>query len=198
MTPDRLTGRLLLATPDMGDPRFEHAVIFMCQHDEDGAMGVIVNKPLAELDLGELLDQLEIAPREGVRARSVMFGGPVHTERGVVLHSLDYRLDETMPVTADIGLSTTREALVDLAGADAARRPPKNALLALGYAGWGAGQLDGELAQNAWQVCDADPALLFELDRARVWNAAFAKLGVSAAMFSAAWSSTGEDDRTVH
>ncbi|MEL6363786.1 MAG: YqgE/AlgH family protein [Pseudomonadota bacterium] len=198
MVEESLAGRMLIATPDMGDPRFEQAVIFVCQHDEEGAMGVIVNKPLAELTLSELLEQLDIEERRGVADRPVMFGGPVQTERGVVVHSLDYRLEETLRVTPEIGVTTTREALVDLAGADAARAGPKRAMMALGYAGWGPEQLETEISQNAWQICEADEALLFDLDRTRVWRGAFAKLGVSAAMLSDVWSSTAKGDRTVH
>jgi len=195
---ESLAGRLLIATPDMGDPRFEHAVILMCQHGAAGAMGVILNKQLSELSLGELMEQLELPVRPGLEDGPVMFGGPVQTERGVVVHTLDYRLKESLRVTPEIGVSTTREALVDYAGADAARNPPRRALLALGYAGWGPDQLEGEIARNAWQIVDADATLVFDLDRARLWQAAFAKLGVSAAMLSDVWSSTSGADRVVH
>ena len=195
---ESLVGRLLIATPDMGDPRFSQSVILMCQHGEDGAMGVIINKPLTDISLAELLEQMELAPRADAAETAVLFGGPVQTERGLVIHSLDYQLDDTLRVTPELGLSATREALVDFAGEEPGRPRPNRAALALGYAGWGPGQLEGEIAQNAWQLCEADAALVFDLDRTRVWNAAFAKLGVSAAMFSEAWSSTSEDDRVVH
>jgi len=176
-----LTGKLLIAMPAMGDPRFEHAVVFLCAHSEDGAMGLIVNKPTDDVTLTDLLEQLSIEALPGARRMKVHFGGPVEAGRGFVLHSPDYessisslRVDERFRMTA------TLDVLEEFArGAGPAR-----ALMALGYAGWGPGQLEAELAQNAWLTCEATPELVFSPDDGGKWQAALKLLGVDALMLS--------------
>lgn len=195
---DFLTGKLLIATPGMTDPRFERAVLLVCAHDGQHAMAVIVNKPVAEIELSDLLEQLDIDPREGVGGDPVHFGGPVEAQRGAVIHSLDYRSEATIDITPTIGLTASREALVDIGGVKRLRPPPAQFLLAIGHAGWGPGQLESELAANAWAYCDADPALVFTSDPAASWSGALAKLGVTAAMFSAAWSQTRRGDAPLN
>lgn len=192
---DFLTGQLLIAMPNMGDPRFEKSVIFMCAHDEDHAMGVIVNKPLVDVELGDLLAQLKIDPAEGAGETPVFFGGPVQTERGVVLHTLDYRLDTTIALGDLVGLTASRDILVDIGGKQADRAAPRKYLLAIGHAGWGAGQLEQEITMNAWAHCEADEAILFDGAQNASWKDALAKLGVTTAMFSPEWAS-GRDENT--
>ncbi len=195
---DFLTGKLLIATPGMTDPRFERSILLVCAHDERHAMAVIVNKPVADIELSDLLEQLDIDPREGVGGDPVHFGGPVDAQRGAVIHSLDYRSEATIDITPFIGLTASRDALVDIGGLKRLRPPPAQFILAIGHAGWGPGQLEAELSANAWAYCDADPALVFTSDPASSWTGALAKLGVTAAMFSAAWSQTRRGDSPLN
>ena len=176
-----LTGKLLIAMPGMGDPRFEHAVVYLCAHSDEGAMGIIVNKPLPDLAMSDLLKQLKIAPNRHFREGEVHFGGPVEHGRGFVLHDAGYASDVgSMQVEGGFSLTATLDILEDLArGAGPERR-----ILALGYAGWGPGQLEGELAQNAWLTVDASPELVFDADDIDKWDAALERLGVSAVMLS--------------
>ncbi len=185
---DYLAGKLLIAMPNMTDPRFEKSVVLMVSHDERHAMGVVVNKPLAEVELGDLLEQLEIDPRKGSGGEPVFYGGPVQTDRGLVIHSLDYKTAQTMAVGDDLGVTASKDILVDIGGAAAKRKGPKRYLLAIGHAGWGAGQLESEIALNAWCHSDADAGLIFGGDRRDLWNAALKSLGVTAAMLSPEWS----------
>lgn len=196
---DFLAGQLLIAMPNMGDPRFERSVVLMCAHDEHHAMGIIVNKPLVDIEMGDLLEQLEIVPENSVGGRPVYFGGPVQTDRGLVLHSLDYRIDTTLEICRGVGLTTTREILADIAAAgEAVRAAPGQFLLAIGYAGWGAGQLEEEIAVNAWAHCDADASIIFSKDPNETWNSALARLGVTGAMLSPEWSSPRSDNSPLN
>lgn len=195
---DFLVGQLLIAMPNMGDPRFEKSVIFMCAHDEDHAMGIIVNKPLADVELTDLLDQLEIEPQEDAAETPVFFGGPVQTERGVVLHTLDYRLDTTILLNADLGLTATKDVLVDIGGKASTNAPPRRFLLAIGHAGWGAGQLEQEIAMNAWVHCEPDEAIIFNGATSPSWDRALSKLGVTSAMFSPEWAAVRDDDEPLN
>jgi len=171
-----LQGRILIAMPSIGDPRFERAVLLICGHDEGHAMAIVLNHPLDGLSVPSLLDRLGMAS-EGVPEAPVLFGGPVERERGYVLHSTDFSAPgSTVPVTDDLALTDTREVL-DAMG-DKARRP-RRSLLALGYAGWGPGQLESELRQGVWLTCDADDELLFGADYDAKWTRALAKIGVS-------------------
>ncbi|MFP4273392.1 MAG: YqgE/AlgH family protein [Paracoccaceae bacterium] len=176
-----LTGQLLIAMPGMADPRFEHAVVFVCAHSEEGAMGLIVNKPTEDVTLTDLLDQLSIETLPDARRLKVHFGGPVEAGRGFVLHSPDYQSSiSSLQVDDRFCMTATLDVLEEFArGAG-----PRQALMALGYAGWGPGQLEAELAQNGWLTCDADPALVFSTDDAGKWQAALRLLGVDALMLS--------------
>jgi putative transcriptional regulator len=177
-----LGGKLLIATPGIGDPRFDRAVILICDHSPEHAMGIIVNKPVEGLRLPELFGQLEIDGGGPVPDRPVLVGGPVEPERGFVLHTRDYERDSTtLPVSAHIGLTATQDVLEAMASA----APPQRSLLALGYAGWGAGQLESELAANAWLVAEMDEALVFDTDDADKWACALDLLGVTPEHLSA-------------
>ncbi|MGF1543933.1 MAG: YqgE/AlgH family protein [Parvularculaceae bacterium] len=193
---DFLTGNLLIAAPNMGDPRFERAVALICAHDEEHAMGVVVNKPLSNVEIGDLLEPMDIDPRPAVGGEPVYYGGPVQTDRGLVIHTLDYRIDGTIGVTAEIGLTVSREILRDIAGVRPDRTPSARFCFAIGYAGWGPGQLEDEIRQNAWAHCPIDEEIVFAADPEASWSAAFERLGVTAAIFSPAWASArDENDR---
>lgn len=195
---DYLTGQLLIAMPNMGDPRFEKSVIFMCSHDAEHAMGVIVNKPLAQVELAELLEQLDIEPLETANDTPVFFGGPVQTERGVVLHTLDYRIETTLQIASDLGLTATRDILIDIAGKNPNRNRPRRFLLAIGHAGWGSGQLEQEIAMNAWVHCEPDEAIIFDGAKNSSWKMALSKLGVTGAMLSPEWAVPRDDDQPLN
>ncbi|PPR23025.1 MAG: hypothetical protein CFH40_01171 [Alphaproteobacteria bacterium MarineAlpha10_Bin3] len=175
-----LSGQLLIAMPKMLDPRFERTVIYMCAHNADGAMGLIVNRPLEELSFVDLLGQMDIDCPESAADIKVQYGGPVETGRGFVLHTPEYGHDGTITVNDEVGLTATIEILKDIA----ANHGPRRAILALGYAGWGPGQLDSEIQQNAWLNVPADNALLFDTDIASRWEKAIAKIGVDLSLLS--------------
>ncbi|GKY86289.1 YqgE/AlgH family protein [Sinisalibacter aestuarii] len=177
-----LTGKLLVAMPGMGDPRFEHAVVMLCAHSGEGAMGLIVNKQVPELMLDDLLEQLEIDRGDGSHGRAVHFGGPVEGGRGFVLHSADYPgRDATMRIGDSFGMTATKDILVEIAQGSG----PREALTALGYAGWGPGQLESELRQNAWLTVEADAAIVFDTDNSAKWSRALKSLGIDPRMLSA-------------
>jgi putative transcriptional regulator len=176
-----LEGKILIATPGMPDPRFERSVIFVCAHSDDGAMGIIVNKPFEGLGIRELLHKLEIPVTSNRAGGHVLFGGPVESGKGFVLHTSDYQSPEaTLPVTSEIALTATRDVLCAIANGTG----PLNWLFALGYAGWGPQQLEAEMGSNGWVHCDPDASLLFELDHAAKWRGALAKLGIDISGFS--------------
>lgn len=183
-----LDGQMLIAMPSMGDPRFERAVIFLCAHSADGAMGIVVNKPADAISFPELLERLEIIPAEQrislpeqVREMPVQFGGPVETGRGFVLHTADYySADCTLPIDERTGLTAT----LDVLRAIAAGEGPRQAMLALGYAGWGPGQLEHEIHENGWLHCEADEILLFGIDLDAKYEQALDKIGVDLRLLS--------------
>ncbi|MEI4488166.1 YqgE/AlgH family protein [Frigidibacter sp. MR17.14] len=170
-----LTGKLLVAMPGMGDPRFERSVIFLCVHSPEGAMGLIVNKPAREISFPQLLDQLGVERRPGGRDIRVHVGGPVEHGRGFVLHSGDYPGSEaTLQVDERFAMTATMDILTALAQGHG----PRQSLMALGYAGWGPGQLESEILQNGWLTAEASPDLVFsEADGAK-WEEALRSLGV--------------------
>lgn len=170
-----LAGKVLLAMPGMGDPRFERSVIFLCAHSDDGAMGLIVNRPATDISFPQLLSQLSISHRDDVPVPQVHLGGPVEHGRGFVLHSDDYtRTDATLPVPGGFGMTATTDVLEDIAvGAG-----PRSALLALGYSGWGPGQLESEIAGNAWLVGDAFADLVFADDSSGKWAGVLHRMGI--------------------
>ncbi|WP_112322334.1 YqgE/AlgH family protein [Oceanibium sediminis] len=176
-----LDGKLLVAMPGMGDPRFDHSVIFMCAHSEEGAMGLMINKPARELSFKELLSQLEVSEETPPKAPDIYFGGPVEHGRGFVLHTADYRIDgATMDVEGGFAMTATLDILRDIAGG----RGPSQSLLTLGYAGWAPGQLESEIQANGWLVADADASLLFDLDPKQRWAAAMEKIGIDPRLLS--------------
>ncbi|MEO9901431.1 YqgE/AlgH family protein [Nisaea sp.] len=177
-----LTGQLLVAMPAMRDPRFARSVIYICVHNAEGAIGLVVNRLAGSIEFGDLIEQLDMSlgEMEIVTNPPVHFGGPVDTERGFVLHSADYQSEETLDIDEEFGLTAT----VDIVRTIASGSGPKSHLLALGYAGWGPGQLDGEIQENAWLNVDADNALVFDKDLDSKWDRALAKLGVDSALLS--------------
>lgn len=170
-----LTGKLLIAMPSIGDTRFKRSVILVCAHSEEYAMGLVLNKPMEGLVLPDLLDQLGIDSSIELPERSVLDGGPVGNDRGFVLHSRDYQCDgATLDVGADVCLTATRDVL----HAIASHHAPRDATLALGYSGWGPGQLEMELQENAWLIGTPDHQILFGEDHSEKWNHALDLIGV--------------------
>jgi len=177
-----LSGKILIAMPGMGDPRFDRSVVFLCAHSPEGAMGLIVNKPAADVRFGELLKRLDIHPVPGSASPAIYIGGPVEHARGFVLHSADY---STQAATLKVDERFNMTATVDVLEAIAHGTGPNKALLALGYAGWGPGQLEDEIAQNGWLVADADQRLIFNVEDSAKWEAALATLGIDPLTLSA-------------
>ncbi|MEM6596043.1 MAG: YqgE/AlgH family protein [Pseudomonadota bacterium] len=176
-----LNGKLLIAMPSMGDMRFSQSVIYMCSHSDKGAMGLIVNKPADDLEFKDLLKQLEIEAAPGARSIRVHMGGPVEFGRGFVLHSGEYGDDgSTLRVNDRFAMTATLDILEDIASGAG----PEMALLAMGYAGWGPGQLEGEIAQNGWLIGDATQGLVFGRDDAGKWTAALEEMGINPLLLS--------------
>ena len=172
-----LTGHLLIAMPGLRDPNFEHGVAFVCQHGEDGAMGLLINR-LSDYRLGALLQQMQL-PCDDLAAaeQPVLSGGPVQPERGFVLHPAEGHWSSSYRINDRLALTTSR----DILEAMAAGRGPRRALVALGYAGWEAGQLEQELRDNAWLTVEADEPLLFDTALGQRWSTAAARVGVDTA-----------------
>ncbi len=170
-----LAGKLLIAMPGMGDPRFNRSVILICAHSADGAMGLIINKPSPDLTFAHLLDQLEIPRAPEGRDIRVHFGGPVERARGFVLHSADYHAARaTMDVPGGFAMTAT----VDVLSALARGAGPHAALLALGYSGWGPGQLEAEIGRNDWLTVEAPADLVFSADDGGKWAGALRVMGI--------------------
>jgi putative transcriptional regulator len=183
-----LDGQMLIAMPSMGDERFARSVIYLCAHSSEGAMGIIVNQPAANISFPDLLVQLdvvgaaeliELPPRAGVV--KVLKGGPVETSRGFVLHSSDFFIENsTLPIDEGVCLTATLDILKAIARGDG----PQSAVLALGYAGWAPGQLENEINQNGWLHCTADPELIFGQDTEGKYAKALKKIGIDLGMLS--------------
>ena len=175
-----LAGRLLVAMPGIGDPRFERSVVFLCAHDAQHAMGLAVNRPVSGLSIGNVLTRLKIAEQKSsieLPQDLVLMGGPVERDRGFVLHTDDYMCaTSSMPVPQGLGLTATPEVLEAIAGHNTR---PRRSLLALGYAGWDGGQLEREIIGNTWLICDADESLIFDDAHETKWERALAKIGVT-------------------
>ncbi len=178
-----LDGQLLIAMPSMTDKRFARSVIYLCAHSKEGAMGLIINQPATHISFAELLDQLQILPKSkpGIVAAeitetSVHFGGPVETGRGFVLHSSDYVTPDS---TLRIGDKFCLTATIDILKAMATRKGPKRSILALGYAGWSAGQLEAEIQANGWLNCPADFDLVFDTDVDEMYQGAMGRIGIN-------------------
>jgi len=178
--PGYLTGQLLVAMPNMQDTRFERSVIYLCVHNADGAMGLVINQIADELSFPDLLDQLGIETPGNEVGLPIHVGGPVESGRGFVLHTSDYAQGSTIQVNDLVSLTATVDILRDIAEG----RGPRRALLALGYAGWGAGQLDGEIQQNSWLNVNADESLLFGDHPDTKWEQSLAKLGIDLSLLS--------------
>ena len=187
--PAYLDGQFLVAMPGIGDERFARSVIYLCAHSADGAMGIIVNKPVADLSMPDLLIQLDIASesdairlREQVGHMPVLMGGPVDAKRGFVLHTADFHIDQsTLQIDEGVCLTATVEILRAIADG----RGPSNAVLALGYAGWQAGQLENEILANGWLNCPADPDLIFDPGLGTKYDQVLRAIGIDPAMLSA-------------
>jgi putative transcriptional regulator len=175
-----LTGQLLVAMPSMQDPRFARSVICLCAHSGDGAMGIVLNKPLEGLSFDDLLKQLNLDPVPPQRRIRLMSGGPVENGRGFVLHTSDWETDGSLKVQPGIALTASVDILKAIAGGGG----PREGFLALGYAGWGPGQLESEFQQNAWLSVEADEDLLFSAPADALWARALAKLHVDPALLS--------------
>lgn len=178
-----LTGRLLVAMPGIDDQRFERAVVLICAHDDEHAMGLTVNRPVEGLTVGKLMARLKVKTPAKPLDDLVLVGGPVEQERGFVLHTDDYASEpSSVPVAEGVVLTSTREVLEAMSAGDG---PPRKAVMALGYAGWDGGQLEREIRANIWLTCEADENLLFGDDHEHKWSRALAKLGVAAERLSA-------------
>jgi putative transcriptional regulator len=189
-TPKRgyLDGQMLIAMPSMGDERFTRSVIYVCAHSTEGAMGIIVNQPAAHISFADLLVQLDVIPAaDSIQLPSqaggvkVLKGGPVDTQRGFVLHSSDFYIENsTLPIDDGICLTATLDILKAIARGEG----PKSALLALGYAGWAPGQLENEIQHNGWLHCSADAELIFGQDTGGKYEKALRKIGIHLGMLS--------------
>lgn len=176
-----LDSKFLLAMPSLTDPRFDRSVVYVCSHDESGAMGLVINQGFENLNFEGLLTQLDIDFDDEAPDVPVHIGGPVEPGRGFVLHSADFVQDSTMVVSETLALTAT----VDILRAMAHGRGPIHSLLALGYAGWGAGQLEEEIQANSWLTADADDEIIFHTELEQKWPRAMAMLGVDVSMLSA-------------
>jgi putative transcriptional regulator len=175
-----LSGNLLIAMPTMRDPRFSRTVIYMCAHNAEGAMGIVVNRLIGSLSYSELLKQLGFEGSGSPDGRKVHFGGPVETSRGFVLHTTDKLEEGSLLVDDDVALTSTTDILKSIVAGEG----PNRSILALGYAGWGPGQLDQELQANSWLHVPADTDLLFDEELESKWTRSIAKIGVNLGMLS--------------
>jgi putative transcriptional regulator len=175
-----LTGQLLIAMPGMADQRFQQSVIYMCAHTPEGAMGLVLNRPIVKPTFDDLLRQLNVEPLPPVRQIKLCAGGPVENARGFVLHTSDWTGEGSLKVDTDMALTASLDVLKVIAEGGG----PRECVLALGYAGWGPGQLDQEIQQNAWLSVPADETLLFDADHDTKWRRAFAKLRIDPLLLS--------------
>jgi putative transcriptional regulator len=169
--PDSLTGQLLVAAPSMEDPRFYHAVILMVRHDKKGALGIVINRPIGMRPLADILKAIgDKTP--GIEGEVQVFaGGPVQPELGFIIHSTDYHGPQTLDIDKDVAMTVSRQILRDIGH----HKGPKKSIIAFGYAGWGPGQLEGELEHHDWYTTPEDPKLVFDDDRASLWTDAKAR-----------------------
>lgn len=177
-----LTGQLLIAMPAMGDPRFSQSVVYLCAHTAEGAMGLVLNRPIVKPSFDELLKQLEVAPVPPARRIKLCAGGPVDNARGFVLHTSDWIGEGSLRVNEEVALTASLDVLKVIAEGGG----PRECILALGYAGWGPGQLDEEIQHNSWLSVSADEALVFDHDHDTKWRRAFAKLKIDPLLLSEA------------
>lgn len=175
-----LTNQFLIAMPNLGDPNFFQTVTYICQHNQEGAMGIVINRPL-DIDLGVVFQNMDIESNDILINNTAVFdGGPVQPERGFVIHQPDQQWDVMMNINDEFCLTTSR----DIVNAMATGQGPKNALIALGYSGWGAGQLEQELANNIWLTTPANQNVIFDTPPAERWHAAAACIGIDLNLLS--------------
>jgi putative transcriptional regulator len=180
LKPSSLTGQFLIAMPNMPDPRFAHSVIYICTHNSTGTMGLIVNRLYAAIDARALFEQLSIPLTEKVPQLRIHHGGPVESGRGFILHTDDYMQDTSMRIEGDVAMTAT----LDILQAISEGKGPAQAMLVLGYAGWGAGQLEQELQAGGWLTAPADHAILFDEECETKWERSIQKLGFSPGLLS--------------
>jgi putative transcriptional regulator len=168
---DSLVGQLLIATPTMGDPRFAHTVILMVRHDKEGAFGIVINRPVGERSIATLLEATGDNDPGVEGSLRVFAGGPVQPELGFVVHSAEYHRAETVDVDGRVSMTASRQILHDIGH----NRGPEKSLFAFGYAGWGPGQLEGEMAQHSWFTTPGESKLIFDDDRDNLWEDAMAR-----------------------
>ena len=177
-----LTGKFLIAMPNMGDSRFKQAVIYICSHNAEGTMGLIINKTAINFNLSDLIKQLTLPAKIKPKAFPINIGGPVEPYRGFILHTLDYVNEEnTVKVDQILGMTSTLDILEDIASS----KGPETFLVALGYSGWGAGQLELEIKNNGWLVSDANSEIVFNNNNSKKWGEALRILGVNPILLSA-------------
>ena len=175
-----VTGQLLIAMPTMLDPRFKQTVIYICTHTSEGAMGLVINRLFETVYFNDLLSQLDIQPSLGINDIRVHYGGPMESSRGFVLHTSDFVHESTMSMHDGVFLTVSVDVLKAMANGNG----PKSSLLALGYAGWGPGQLDSELQTHSWLNMQADPVLVFDPNIETKWERSITKMGINIASFS--------------
>jgi putative transcriptional regulator len=175
-----LVGQMLIAMPGLPDPEFAQSVVYLCAHSNEGAMGIVVNRPLAAPSFADLLAQLEVDPTPPARAITLCKGGPVDNSRGFVLHTADWTGDGSLRVDSDVALTASLDVLKALARGGG----PREGILALGYANWGPGQLDSEIRQNSWLNTDPDLDVLFDGDHDSKWTRALGTLRITPARLS--------------
>lgn len=174
-----LKHQFLLAMPALAGTYFADSITYLCEHNDDGALGLMINRPVADVQLGELFDQLDINGSH-FRDAPVLEGGPVQQDRGFVLHSSDLLLEASLNLQEGLALTTAREILAAIADG----KGPERFLVCVGYAGWGAGQLETELAENAWLTCEGDPSIIFDVPFERRIDRAAASLGIDFRLIS--------------
>jgi putative transcriptional regulator len=170
-----LAGQLLVASPDIGDPRFRHAVILMVQHDSKGALGIVINRPVEELPLAKLMQALGQDAKGIVGTVRIYAGGPVQPQKGFIVHGAEYHRAETIDIDGRLAVTGSPEVLRDIGHGNG----PKQSLVAFGYAGWGPGQLESELAKDGWFTVKADSHLVFDVDREKLWDEAMKRRTIS-------------------
>ncbi|BFM13426.1 YqgE/AlgH family protein [Simiduia litorea] len=168
-----LKGRFLVSMPCLQDPYFNHSITYICDHSEDGAMGLVLNHPLSDINVGDIFEQLDLVTDQELANEPVFSGGPVQKERGFVLHPQGQEWDSTIAISSKVNLTASKDILASMA----AGHGPSKAIVALGYAGWEAGQLEDEIANNAWITLDGDDSLLFDTPAHLRWSAAAKMLG---------------------
>ncbi len=171
---------LLIAMPTMNEGFFNRSVVYICAHSEAGAMGIVINQKLPDVQFGELLDQLHMPKSQLIVEPIVHFGGPVETGRGFVLHSIDFMREDTVRINDNLCITGT----VDILRAMAEGKGPHQSIFALGYSGWGPGQLEAEMQANAWLTVPCDDDLLFSTDLSHKWERAMNKIGVNPVLLS--------------